>query len=382
MTVQFIFGRSGTGKTTHCVEAIVEALQTPSEQSLIFLVPEQATYEAERAVLSSGRLRGYHRLRILSFNRLQFFLADKGMAKPSISRIGRQMIVHKILRDNAERLQVFRSSALLPGFARQIAETIRELHRYDKTPEDFETLLADEQERQGSRLSAMKFADIGLVFGKYTELIQGRFVDPDAQVRQACKEIASADFLKGAQLWVDGFASFTGAEIAILAGLLRAVDEAHIALALDPARLGRDAHQSDGLFEPTERTYHELIEQIEAFQIELRKPLLLKIAERFSGCPPLRMSRRTSFVWMQAKRRRANTSGLFRLLICAPRRNSSPGRSAGWCRKKGIAIGTSRSLHPIWAATSTTCGPTSRTTGFRISSTNASLSIDIRWLTW
>jgi ATP-dependent helicase/nuclease subunit B len=286
MAVQFVLGRSGTGKTTYCLEAIAEALRGSSAQSLLFLVPEQATYEAERAILSAGPIRGYHRLRILSFNRLQFFLTGTGMARPNVSQIGRQMIVHKILRDSREKLQVFRSSALLPRFARQIAETIRELHRYDKTPEDFEALAAEGLQR-GARLSAMKFADIATVFGRYSELVRGRFVDPDAQASLACRKIAGADFLQGARLWVDGFASFTGSETTLLVELLRVAGRAHIALAIDPARLSPKPGPSDGLFEPTERTYRDLIEKIEASDIKLDKPLILKKAERFANCPPL-----------------------------------------------------------------------------------------------
>jgi hypothetical protein len=52
MAVRFILGRSGTGKTHHCVKAIVEALSQPvpngaegaDNQHLVLLVPEQATY--------------------------------------------------------------------------------------------------------------------------------------------------------------------------------------------------------------------------------------------------------------------------------------------------------------------------------------------------
>jgi ATP-dependent helicase/nuclease subunit B len=153
MAVQFILGRSGTGKTSHCVRAIVDALLEPSEQPLLFLVPEQATYQAERAILSDPRIGGYHRLHILSFDRLQFLLLGKSTARPAISRIGRQMVVHKILRDNLDKLQIFGSSALMPGFAREMADTITELHQYAKSPEDIEALLAclekGEQEPEG-----------------------------------------------------------------------------------------------------------------------------------------------------------------------------------------------------------------------------------------
>ena len=141
MAVQFVLGRSGTGKTSYCVRAIADALLEPSEQPLLFLVPEQATYQAERAILSDPRIGGYHRLHILSFDRLQFLLLGKNTARPAISRIGRQMIVHKILRDNLDKLQIFGSSALLPGFAREMASTITELHQYAKNADEIEGLL-------------------------------------------------------------------------------------------------------------------------------------------------------------------------------------------------------------------------------------------------
>ncbi|MHC4518231.1 MAG: PD-(D/E)XK nuclease family protein [Planctomycetota bacterium] len=224
MAVQFILGRSGTGKTTYCLQAIATALREDSRQPLILLVPEQATYQAERALLADERISGYHRLQILSFNRLQFFLAGKNTGTPRLSNLGREMMVHKILRDCRDDLKVFQSSALLPGFAREIAGTITELHRYAKTPHDMAALEAQLQTDKDNRLAAVKFADLTRIFTRYTESLADRFVDPEAQVHDACRAVADADFLRGARLWVDGFASFTGAEIALLAELLKAVD--------------------------------------------------------------------------------------------------------------------------------------------------------------
>ena len=141
MAVQFILGRSGTGKTSYCIKAIVDSLlDSADNQPLILLVPEQATYQAEHAILNDKRVRGYNRLRVLSFARLQFLLFGKNVAKPAVSRIGQQMIIQRILRDNKSKLKVFSSSAEFPGLGRQIANTIDELHQYSKTPEDIEQL--------------------------------------------------------------------------------------------------------------------------------------------------------------------------------------------------------------------------------------------------
>ncbi len=314
MAVQFVLGRSGTGKTSYCVRAIADALLEPSEQPLLFLVPEQATYQAERAILSDPRIGGYHRLHILSFDRLQFLLLGKNTARPAISRIGRQMIVHKILRDNLDKLKIFGSAALLPGFAREMASTITELHQYAKNAEDIEALLKyledrgrktddggqraedgglfNPQSSSPGRLSALKFADVGLVFRRYSESLQDKFVDPDAQITSACRAVAKADFIKGARLWVDGFASFTGGEMALLIEVLKAVDRACMALCVDPGDVGIGVPDHGeatraGLFEPTARTYRDMLERLAEAKVKVLKPMILGQVPRFRDCPAL-----------------------------------------------------------------------------------------------
>ena len=292
MSVQFILGRSGTGKTSYCIKAIVNALLEPAEQQLILLVPEQATYQAERAILADKRIAGYNKLNVLSFDRLQFFLLGKNTARPAISRIGRQMIIHRILQDNKSKLKIFGSSANWPGLSRQMAQTITELHLYVKTSDDIEQLLSNLQEDERNSLTMLKFADISLILEEYMKFIEDRFIDPDVQLIRACQTISATAFAKGAKLWIDGFAGFTTAELEILAELLKVAKETQIALCLDPSKI--DLANSDAsklnpvsLFNPTERTYCNLIEIIKKSRLKLDKPIILEQPLRFSLSPQL-----------------------------------------------------------------------------------------------
>jgi ATP-dependent helicase/nuclease subunit B len=293
MAVQFILGRSGTGKTSYCVRAIVDALLEPANnQPLLFLVPEQATYQAERAVLADKRIAGYNRLNVLSFDRLQFLLLGKNTARSPLSRIGQQMIIQRILRDHSSQLKIFNLSANWPGLGRQMAQTIIELHQYAKTPDDIEQLLNDLRKDESNNLAILKFADIGLILKQYLKFIEGRFIDPDIQLYRACQAMATANLTRGAKLWVDGFAGFTVGELAILTELLKVASEVHIALCLDPAGINLanpDADKIDpvGLFNPTQRTYIELIERIRKCKLSLAEPIILDRGGRFSACPQL-----------------------------------------------------------------------------------------------
>ena len=287
MAVQFILGRSGTGKTSYCIKSIVNELLEPGEQQLILLVPEQATYQAERAILGDERIAGYHRLHVLSFDRLQFLLSGKNTARPALSRIGRQMIVHRLLRDNKSKLKIFDSSASRPGLAQQMAQTISELHQYAKTPDDISQLLSVLAKDERNNLAILKFTDIGLILEEYLKFIEIDYLDPDAQLIRACKAVSSSTLARGAKLWVDGFAGFTGAELEVLTELLKVVADAQIAFCLDPAKIdlaNPSAQEIDpvDLFYPTHRTYAELIGRVSKCKLKLTGPIILEQALRFS----------------------------------------------------------------------------------------------------
>jgi ATP-dependent helicase/nuclease subunit B len=301
MAVQFIFGRSGTGKTSFCIKAITDVLLAPADnQPLILLVPEQASYQAERAILNDKRLGGYSRLHVLSFDRLQFLLSGKNTARPALSRLGRQMIVHRLLCDNAGRLKIFHSSSGRLGLARQMADTITELCRYSKSPDDVNSLLNELQKVQSANLTALKFADIGLVFAEYLKFVTGRFVDPDIQLDCTCRAVAQAPFVRAARLWVDGFAGFTTSQLILLTELLKAVSQAQIALCLNPSKIDLKnptppEPEPVSLFYPTECTYKALIELVRKNNIQMAEPVILDEPVRFSRCPQLEHIERNIF---------------------------------------------------------------------------------------
>lgn len=291
MAVRFILGRSGTGKTHHCVSGVADALLQSGNQPILLLVPEQATYQAQQAILNAPGIGGYNRLQILSFDRLvEQVLGRK--ARPAVSNLGRTMVIQRVLRDFADRLTVFGDCARLAGLGKRLAETINQLVHNANTPDEIQGLVNKMREKSADKLTTAKFADIAVIYEQYLKHIEGKFIDPDIQLAAACSAVAKADFVKGAKLWVDGFAGFTAAELAILTELLKVVDDAQIALCLDPATIdlsNPDKNQVDlpDLFGPTVQTYAELVERIKKCKIKLASPLILNKPQRFSRNAPL-----------------------------------------------------------------------------------------------
>lgn len=288
MTVQFILGRSGTGKSSCCLEQIADALRDGgSDDRLILLVPEQGTYQAERAILADKGIKGYARLNVVSFERLSFLVSSGQGAGPVLSSTAKAMIVHRILRDNKNELKILGGSANRFGLGMKMAQVISELHRCDNGPEDVERM-AEQLLQNSDLLRGMKFADISLVMREYLKFIDGRFVDTDVQFNQARRRIA--EFSAGAKLWVDGFSSFSGSELAMLTELLKSAADSKIALCLDAAKIDLQKPIADmsTMFGTTEQTYAEILDRVGKCKLKLAKPIVLKEAKRFADNKALR----------------------------------------------------------------------------------------------
>jgi len=308
MAVGFIIGRSGTGKSRFCIDSVVKVLaEKDTQKNLILLVPEQATYQAEQAVLSKSRIAGYsENLNILSFDRLRFLLLGKNSAKVSVSQLGRQMIIQRLLGQLKGRLKVYAGCADRAGLGPALARTVSEIHSQARTPQDIEALVGRLAKTDAGGLAARKFADIALLLRGYADFIEGKFIDPDMQLNLLRKAIANAGWLKNALLWVDGFAGFTNAELAILAELIKRAQDTTIALCMDPE--GLDLTESSlkmpdriSLFYPTQKTYAQLLEIIGELKIPLAETVILNQPHRYKGCAALKHLEKNIFRQKQKK---------------------------------------------------------------------------------
>jgi ATP-dependent helicase/nuclease subunit B len=103
MSVRFVVGRAGSGKTLRCLEAIRARLrQDPVGGSrLLLLVPEQASFQMERALIETPDLAGFTRCEVLSFQRLAYRIftdtgADPRRSDQTIGSLGRLMLLRRI----------------------------------------------------------------------------------------------------------------------------------------------------------------------------------------------------------------------------------------------------------------------------------------------
>ena len=92
--LDFIIGRSGTGKTRACLAAMKAKMeQEPLGPALILLLPEHMTYKVERELAAlQGRGQGFFRAYVFGFRRFarQVLMETGGADIPRISEVGHQ----------------------------------------------------------------------------------------------------------------------------------------------------------------------------------------------------------------------------------------------------------------------------------------------------
>src|SRR4029079_854063 len=114
MPVRFILGRAGSGKTWRCLEAVRARLRQNAAggNKLLLIVPEQASFQMERALIKTQDLPGYTRCEVLSFQRLAYRIfaetgADPRRSDQTIGPSGRLMVIRRLIRRERSALRLF-----------------------------------------------------------------------------------------------------------------------------------------------------------------------------------------------------------------------------------------------------------------------------------
>jgi len=288
MSVRFVVGRAGSGKTYSCLQAVRAALRADPVVGprLLLLVPEQASFQMERALIESDDVPGFVRCEVLSFQRLAYrIFAETGIdprrGEQTIGQLGRLMTLRRLIRRERAALRILDRVADRAGLIRQLAGTIEELMREDVAPD----VLADLADRSGADnpLAAAKLADLARLYQAYLDYLIDDRLDPAQYLALAAERLETCDWLAGARVWVDGFAGFTHQEIALLVALARRAASVEIALLVDP---DASAVTSDvlpdwsfSLFARTERTLVELRKAFRAAGIFVGQTLRLAPSE-------------------------------------------------------------------------------------------------------
>jgi len=298
MSLRFIIGRAGTGKTRRCLSEIAEKLKDNPQTHLIYLVPEQATFHTEKELLKRCAAEGIMHAQVLSFQRLAWRVLQEtgGGIYPVLNEVGKTMILRRILIKNSKDIRAFARVIDKPGFLENLGRCVTEIKTYNVTPKMLESCLEQLAEGGEPHDIRAKLEDLVLIYREFEDYLAGQYLDSDDFLDKLAENIFRAPFLEKAHIWLDGFYGFTPQEYAVIRELLLKASKLHLTLCLDSGHLNKKLVETD-LFYPPWETYQKMMRIAQEIKCPLEETLVLDFGEkhRFSRGKELAFLERSFF---------------------------------------------------------------------------------------
>lgn len=285
MSLRFIYGRAGSGKTRFCLEEIKSRITSKATHPLVLLVPEQFTFQAERDLISVLGTGGILKTEVLSFSRIAYrtFNEAGGITYPHIHSAGKCMILYRILDKMKGSFRVFSKTADRQGFVNTLSTLITEFKKYNVTPEDLEKVSKELEEDNPMK---EKLMELTAIYDLFEKTIAERYRDPDDDLTLAAKKLGSIPLYDGAEIWIDGFTGFTPQEYQIIGQLMKKAQRVNISFCTDC--LDGDLNDTD-IFSSIKTAYRKLVKMAKENGIHVEPSVVLnsKPLFRFSQSPEL-----------------------------------------------------------------------------------------------
>lgn len=196
----------------------------------IWIVPEQASFEAEKLLCRQGGSGVSRYAQVLSFTRLanRVFSLCGGIARQTLDQGGRVLAMAQALEQVRTRLKLYAAGSRRPAFLPELLAAVEEFKSYGISPEQLRGAAAE----TGGQL-AVKLEELALLLESYDAVCSGAQQDPQDRLAYLCQVLEQTDFARNKAFYIDGFSDFTGVELRIIGQLLRGGAEITVGLCCD-----------------------------------------------------------------------------------------------------------------------------------------------------
>lgn len=260
MTLRFITGRTGSGKTTTIFNEISDKTTAhPLGDPLFYLVPDQMSFTAEWNLSKHRSQHGLMRSQVTTFKRLAWRVLQEsgGITREEVNGIGYRMLIRSLLRDQQEEFLLFHRAATKKGFTDQMEVLLKELNRYNLTADSFGGSLDQLERVQAPIPLKQKAKDLQTISEQLEKRLGTQFIDGEGHLRLLIEKIADSHLISKSEFYIDSFTAFTPIERAIIEQLIIHAKHVHIAL---PMMNERDALDPHSLFHSPAKTLAQIKE--------------------------------------------------------------------------------------------------------------------------
>ncbi len=229
MSLRFIYGRAGSGKSSFCIKDIKKRIEENVNYPLIYLVPEQFSFQSEKNIITEIGERANLNVKVLNFKRMAFRVMNEvgGITNKRMNSSGKCMLINYILKEATSSLTVFRGAASEKGFVNTISDSISEFKRYNVTPEKLFKIAGDLEDNTNLK---NKLLDMAFIYQRFEKLIEESYIDADDDLTILKDSLDNCNLYDNAEIWIDEFSSFTPQQLKVIEKLLKKARTINITL--------------------------------------------------------------------------------------------------------------------------------------------------------
>lgn len=288
MSLQFVFGNSGSGKSDYLYETVLKKAQEEPNRNFLILVPEQFTMQTQRELVLRQKNHAIMNVDVLSFARLAYRVFDE-LGKQDLvilEETGKNLVLRKVAEQKRNELRVLGGAINRMGYIGELKSFLSELTQYHVSPEDLEGFLEEKEIGEALRL---KMRDVLTMYRGFREYMEGKYITSEEVLTLLSAVAGESALLRDSCIVFDEFTGFTPVQNHLLRQLLVVADKLLVSVTMD---IREDFYVSKGiheLFAMSKKTVEVLRKTAAELSIEVLQPIVLTSGEkkRYKGAPEL-----------------------------------------------------------------------------------------------
>ena len=288
MSLQFIFGNSGSGKSDFLYDSVLKQAKENKEQQFLIIVPEQFTMQTQRELVERQKQHAIMNVDVLSFARLAYRVFDD-LGKQNVvvlEETGKNLVLRKVAEQKKAELNVLGANMNKMGYVGEVKSLISELMQYNIRPDALAEFLEKEPLGEGLRL---KMQDVLTMYQGFTEYLKGRYITAEEVLELLYDVAEESKLLCGSVIVLDEFTGFTPIQNRLMEKLFVLAKKVSVSVTMD---VREDFYQCRGvheLFAMSKKTVASLLKVAELCKVPVEEPIVLPTGEkrRYAGAPDL-----------------------------------------------------------------------------------------------
>lgn len=272
MSLQFILGRAGSGKSTYCIEQAAKSEECGKR--VIIIVPEQYSHQGESALLEK---KGYMHddFTVTSFGRLaKKLIATSCMPYAPLDSAGKAMLTLKAMMNCRQNLTYYGNCAEKSGYLSLFMDMISELKKGQVLAEE----LHEAARSTDNALFSARLLDLAHIYEAYNLLLTDEICDSDDDLTRMAELIPQSDYIKGATIYIDAFYRFTQNELSVIRAFLACGADVCVSLCMP-----KDSVSDASIFAGVNRSYQAILRLANETNTPVLPPVIMPDAPRFSS---------------------------------------------------------------------------------------------------